>query len=41
MLSVQKVKLHGMKSTKWNTQDKITQYRGLVSLYGNIKLDLL
>ncbi|GLV45882.1 Syntaxin 7 [Carabus blaptoides fortunei] len=33
MLSIQKVKLHGMKSTKWDTQDKITQYRGLVSLY--------
>ncbi|XP_019867960.1 uncharacterized protein LOC109596812 [Aethina tumida] len=33
MLSVKKVKLHGMTSTKWTTKDKITQYKGLINLY--------
>ncbi|CAH1169966.1 unnamed protein product [Phaedon cochleariae] len=33
MLSAQKVKLHGMTSTKWTTKDKITQYKGLINLY--------
>lgn len=33
MLSANKVKLHGMTSTKWTTRDKITQYKGLINLY--------
>ncbi|XP_023012491.1 uncharacterized protein [Leptinotarsa decemlineata] len=33
MLSANKVKLHGMTSTKWTTKDKITQYKGLINLY--------
>ncbi|KAJ8924673.1 hypothetical protein NQ315_000824 [Exocentrus adspersus] len=33
MLSAQKVKLHGMTSSKWTTKDKITQYKGLINLY--------
>ncbi|KAF7271893.1 uncharacterized protein LOC143203836 [Rhynchophorus ferrugineus] len=33
MLSANKVKLHGMTSTKWTTKDKITQYKGLIKLY--------
>ncbi|XP_044270461.1 hyaluronan-mediated motility receptor-like [Tribolium madens] len=33
MFSAKKVKLHGMKSEKWTTKDKINQYKGLISLY--------
>ncbi|XP_072391396.1 uncharacterized protein [Diabrotica undecimpunctata] len=33
MLAANKVKLHGMTSTKWTTKDKITQYKGLINLY--------
>lgn len=36
MLSVKKVKLHGMTSTKWTTKDKITQYKGLINLYSKL-----
>nr|CAI5850002.1 unnamed protein product [Callosobruchus analis] len=45
MLSANKVKLHGMTSTKWTTKDKITQYKGLINLYTRdkkiIELDTL
>lgn len=37
MLSAQKVKLHGMTSSKWTTKDKITQYKGLINLYSKCR----
>ncbi|XP_057668164.1 uncharacterized protein LOC130901088 [Diorhabda carinulata] len=33
MLTANKVKLHGMTSSKWTTKDQITQYKGLINLY--------
>lgn len=37
MLSSKKVKLHGMKSNLWGTDDKIAQYKHLVNLYGIVE----
>lgn len=34
MLTVKKIKLHGMTNDRWNTTDKIVQYKGLAALYG-------
>lgn len=33
MFSVKKVALHGMQDSRWKTQDKVTQYRGIINLY--------
>ncbi|KAF2879348.1 hypothetical protein ILUMI_26818 [Ignelater luminosus] len=33
MLSAKKVRLHGMKSSRWTTRDKLTQYKGLINLF--------
>nr|XP_022908856.1 uncharacterized protein LOC111420163 isoform X2 [Onthophagus taurus] len=33
MLSIRKVRLHGMKDSRWMTKDKITQYKGLINLF--------
>ncbi|XP_063920099.1 uncharacterized protein LOC135135071 [Zophobas morio] len=32
-LSAKNVRIHGMSSDKWTTKDKVTQYKGLVTLY--------
>lgn len=37
MLSANKVKLHGLKDDRWVVKDKITQYKGLINLFGKHK----
>lgn len=34
MLSAAKVKVHGMQDRRWVTSDKLTQYRGVIKLFG-------
>lgn len=33
MLSIKKVKIHGIKDDRWTTQDKVSQYKGVITLY--------
>lgn len=41
MLTVKKIKLHGMTNDRWNTTDKIVQYKGLAALYGKYKFQII
>lgn len=36
MLSIKYENVHGMKDSRWVTKDKITQYKGLIKLFGKM-----